>query len=228
MNAVDVSRFGFAYQARAVLHEVNLAVAPGEAVGLVGANGSGKSTLLWAIAGLLKGEGQVRVFGEKPDRTVWKRIGMVFQNPEDQLFMPSLEQDLALRLANGGLNRRTAEARALQELKRFGLESCAGRPATQMSLGQRKRAAIAAALVTEPDLLLVDEPTAELDGRAVRELAGILNSIGAAKLIASHDLAFLGKVATRVAVLMDGSVACEGPAGAILSDGKLLAAAGLI
>jgi cobalt/nickel transport system ATP-binding protein len=227
MNSLDVSHFSFRYETRQVLSEITFSVESREIVGLVGANGSGKSTLLWAIAGLLKGQGDIRIFGESPRRGL-KRIGMVFQNPEDQLFMPSLAQDLAGRLVNTGHERSIAEARAIVQLRRFGLEDSADRPASVLSLGQRKRAAIAAAMITSPDLLLVDEPTAELDGRAIRELVTVLQNDGSAKLIASHHVEFLAKVVSRVIVLQDGRIAADGSASSILEDRGLLEAAGLI
>ncbi len=227
MNALDVSQFCFGYNSGDVLQDITFSVKPGETVGLIGANGSGKSTLLWAIAGLLEGSGEIKVWGETPRRG-WKRIGMVFQNPEDQLFMPTLVQDLALRLVNIGLEKSTAEAQAIAQLQRFVLEGCARRPAAHLSLGQRKRAAIAAAMITAPDLLLVDEPTAELDGRAVRDLIAVFQDGDSAKLIASHHLEFLAKVATRMIVLKDGCVAMDGPASEVLRNGALLADAGLV
>jgi cobalt/nickel transport system ATP-binding protein len=227
MNALEVSGFSFGYPAGIVLKDVSFAVETGEAVGLVGANGSGKSTLLWAIAGLLKGRGDIRIFGEHPRRGL-KRIGMVFQNPEDQLFMPSLTQDLAIRLVNAGEERNAAETRALAQLRAFGLGQPAGLPASMLSLGQRKRAAIAAAMITSPDLLLVDEPTAELDGRSVRGLVEVLRGNASTKLIASHHLEFLAKVATRIIVLLDGGIAADSSMEAVLGDHGLLEAAGLI
>ena len=117
---------------------------------------------------------------------------------------------------------------ALAALEIAGLRPAADRPASQLSLGERKRAAIAAALVTSPELLLLDEPTAELDGRSVRRLVALLRDLPVARVVASHDLGFLGKLCSRLLVLSEGAVIAEGPAAAILKDSALLEQAGLI
>jgi len=225
---LEVSGLRFRYDSRLVLDGITFSIAAGEAVGLVGANGSGKSTLLWCAAGLLHGAGDVRLFGARPGKDGRQRLGMVFQNPEDQLFMPTLLQDLALPLVNRGVAAATAEAAARQWLERFGLESYAGSPAGHLSLGQRKRAAVALAMVHDPDFLMLDEPTAELDGRAVRRLADLLNRLAVTRLIASHHLDFLRATTSRVILLCDGRVRADGATQTILDDPALLEACGLI
>jgi cobalt/nickel transport system ATP-binding protein len=226
--ALEVSALSFAYDAQAVLDGVSFEIAAGESVGLAGANGSGKSTLLWCVAGLLRGAGEVRLFGERPNKELFAKIGMVFQNPEDQLFMPALVQDLALPLLNSGMERDSAHAKAAACLRDFGLEKAGGRPASHLSLGQRKRAAVALALVRGPELLLMDEPTAELDGRAVRQLSETLRQRPVAKLIASHDLRFLKAATTRTVLLGAGRVLADGPTDRLLSDERLLQRAELV
>lgn len=229
MNYVlEASGLGFSYGAKTVLRDAGFRMVEGESVGLVGANGSGKSTLLWCLAGLLAGRGEVRLFGARPDRVARRRIGMVFQNPEDQLFMPALLDDLALPLINGGMPADQAKAAARQWLDRFGLGSYAGAPATHLSLGQRKRAAVALAMVRSPRLLILDEPTAELDGRSVRQLSETLNGLAVAKLIASHHLEFLRAVTTRVILLDNGEIRADGATDAVLNDTTLLEQCGLI
>jgi cobalt/nickel transport system ATP-binding protein len=226
--AVEVSSLRFAYGEEFVLDDISFQVQDGESVGLAGANGSGKSTLLWCLAGLLRSSGRTRLFGEQLSGKSRNHIGMVFQNPEDQLFMPTLLQDLALPLLNSGFSRDIAHSEALARLAEFGLEKYAGRPASHLSLGQRKRAAVALALIRQPKLLLMDEPTAELDGRAVSLLTEALCGLGVAKLIASHDLRFLRAVTSRTVVLADGRVLAEGPTAELLSDDQMLRRARLI
>jgi cobalt/nickel transport system ATP-binding protein len=229
MNSVlEVSRLRFGYGPDPVLEDVSFEVGWNESVGIVGANGSGKSTLLWCIAGLLRADGAVRLFGEPPRKSSRARFAMVFQNPEDQLFMPALAQDLALPLLNLGVERAEALRAAAARLADFGLENFHDRPAAHLSLGQRKRAALALALMRDPELLLLDEPTAELDGRAVRQLAATLQRIPAAKLIATHDLSFLRQVTTRTLVLRAGRIIAAGPTAELLSNKSLLDQAGLI
>ncbi len=227
-NVLEVSGLGFRYDSRTALRNISFRVAEGESVGLAGANGSGKSTLVWSIGGLLNGSGDVRLFGAKPSRVNRQRIGMVFQNPEDQLFMPTLLQDLALPLVNQGMPADRAEASAKEWLERFGLGPYAADPATHLSLGQRKRAAVALAMIRTPQFLILDEPTAELDGRAIRQLSKTLNELTVAKLIASHHLDFLRVTTTRVILLDEGAVRAEGATATILDDAALLEQCGLI
>jgi len=212
---------------REVLRNVSLRVLAGERVAIAGANGAGKSTLLWCLLGLHRVEGRLRLFG-LPPRQARSRVGVVFQNPEDQLFMPTILEDAALPLINRGMEREQACVRARQALAAVGLESEADRPARRLSLGQRKRAAIAAALACDPELLVLDEPTAELDGRSVRLLASVLEGLCVTMLIAGHDLAFMRRLATRVVILHEGAVLAEGDPGRLLSDEVLLRDAGLI
>jgi cobalt/nickel transport system ATP-binding protein len=225
---LEVAGLSFRYETRTALRDITLRVAAGESVGLAGANGSGKSTLLWCIAGLLGASGSVRLFGEKPSAASRRRIGMVFQNPEDQLFMPTLAQDLALPLVNRGVRPEAAQAEAEEWLNRFGLGARAAGPATHLSLGQRKRAAVALAMIRGPEFLILDEPTAELDGRAVRQLSGMLNELTVAKLIASHHLEFLRATTSRLIVLREGEVRAEGATADLLDNEALLESAGLV
>jgi cobalt/nickel transport system ATP-binding protein len=227
-TVLEVSNLNFRYASENALRGISFQIAEGEPVGIVGANGSGKSTLLWCIAGLLHGEGRVRLFGGQPPNESRKRIGMVFQNPEDQLFMPTLAQDLALPLVNHGMRSNDAQKAAHEWLDRFGLSRHAGLPATHLSLGQRKRAAVALAMIRSPELLIMDEPTAELDGRAVRQLAVMLNQLGVTKLIASHHLDFLRATTSRVILLHEGALRSQGPTADILNDTALLEESGLL
>jgi cobalt/nickel transport system ATP-binding protein len=225
---LEVSKLSFRYASERVLRGISFQIAEGESVGLAGANGSGKSTLLWCIAGLLHGDGVVRLFGGQPAKDCRKKIGMVFQNPEDQLFMPALAQDLALPLVNSGMRPKDAQAVARQWLDRFELARYSDLPATHLSLGQRKRAAVALAMVRSPQFLIMDEPTAELDGRAVRRLSTMLNRLALTKLIASHHLDFLRATTSRVILLREGEIRAQGPAPEILNDTALLEESGLI
>jgi cobalt/nickel transport system ATP-binding protein len=226
--AVEVRGLHFAFDRQApVLRGVSFSVREGERVALAGPNGAGKSTLLWRLLGLYKGPGEVRLFGEPVRPASLARLGVVFQNPEDMLFMPSLEADLTLPLLNRGVEKAEAAARARQALQKVGLQGYESRSASSLSLGERKRAAIAAALVTQPDLLILDEPTAELDGRSARLLAEAVVAMRVTVLFTTHDLTFLARVATRVLVLVQGAIVAEGAPSEILSDAARLQAWGL-
>ena len=225
---LDVKGLSFAFAEGPALRDINFSVQKGERVGILGANGAGKTTLLWCVLGLLKGKGQIRVLDERPAGAGDTAIGAVFQNPEDQLFLPRLIDDLTLPLINRGMPAAEATARAEATLRSFGLGFAADRPATRLSMGQRKRAALAAALVTSPRLVILDEPTAELDGRSVRQLAELLNGLTLTLIVASHDVEFLRAVTSRALILFEGRIAADGPTPTVLTDRVLLERAGVI
>lgn len=225
---LEVDNLSFSFDGRNVLRGITFTAGEGECVGIAGANGAGKSTLLWCLMGLLRFRGSVRVFGEKPGTTTVARTGFVFQNPEDQLFMPSVAEDIVLTLINRGLSKEEAFRRVPETLALVGLGEEASMPASQLSLGQRKRASIAAALASSPELLLLDEPTAELDGRSVRLLGETLRNLPITRVIASHHLDFLRGLCSRVLVLTAGTIVASGPASEILANAALLERAGLI
>lgn len=217
--AVRTVSLEFRYGARTVLDGISFELAPGESAGLAGPNGAGKSTLLWCLMGLLRphsGRAEIAV-----------PFGAVFQNPEDQLFMPSILEDAALPLENRGATPEEARGKALAALASVGLEHAAARPGHALSAGERKRAALACALALSPGLLLLDEPTSELDPRSARVLAQLLNRLPCAKLIASHDLHFLRLTTTRLLILDEARIAADGPAEALLGDEPLLLRHGL-
>lgn len=216
---LEVTGLSLARGGRLVLDGVSFSLAEGESAGLAGPNGAGKSTLLWCILGLHLGEGRI----EKP-----KATAAVFQNPEDQLFMPTLLDDLMLPLLCAGQDRTHARATALDVLSKFEMDTLAQTPACELSLGQRKRAALALALVRPPQLLLLDEPTAELDPRSARLFADTLKSNPATRLVASHDLLFLRRTCTRLIILDQGRIKADGPLPDLLGDQTLLECHGLI
>ncbi len=211
-----------------MLRDISFSVQKGERVGILGANGAGKSTLLWCILGLHKPVGRVRLFGEKPNRRIWKRVGVVFQNPEDLLFMPALIDDLTLPLLNRGVDARQARQQARDLLDRMGLADYENEPAEHLSLGQRKRAAIAAALAISPELLILDEPTAELDQRSVRRLSEHVQCLPVTSLVTSHNLDYVRHTTQRLLVLHGGTLIADGATPDILRDTGLLDRAELI
>lgn len=210
-----------------VFRDLNFALAPGESVGLLGGNGSGKSTLLWCLLGLLKPRGEIRLFGQKWNKHLLRRVGMVFQDPEDQLFMPTIAQDVQLSLlSTSGPDGDIERAREL--LRQAELGQVAERPASRLSLGERKRAAMVCALAHAPELLLLDEPTSELDGRARRRLTEDLCASAVTRLIASHDLDFIEAVSTRVIVLGEQGILADGETRLVFSDREALDRAHLV
>ncbi len=224
MNAaVNVAGLSYRYpDGRLALAGVDLTVPEGATFGLLGANGAGKSTLLLHLGGLLRGAGVVEIFGERFGdgnlKGIRRRVGLVFQDPDDMLFMPRLGDDVAFGPRNFGLGEDEVKSRVQVALAAVGLAGYEGRAPHHLSLGERRRASLAAALALKPDLLLLDEPTANLDGGGRRELASVVKALPGTKIIASHDLAFVGRLCEEVAVMAAGRVVARGAADALLKD----------
>lgn len=196
----------------AALNGVDLSIAAGEGVALLGANGSGKTTLLLHLNGLLRGEGKVTVGGELlTNATVGRireRVGLIFQDSDDQLFMPTVWEDVAFGLRQRGMGAEESRSSAEAMLEKLGIRKLAERPPYQLSAGEKKRVALAGVLVLEPELLVLDEPTTFLDPPGQRELIGLLRELPQAKLVATHDMDFAEAVAGR-GVFLEGGRVCD-------------------
>jgi len=210
---------------------VNFSLDDGENAALIGANGAGKTSLLLALVGvLLPKHGQVLVndleLNKKNLREIRSRVGLVFQNPDDQLFMTSIFEDVAFGPRSFGCNEEETSQRVSAATSELGIEHLTGRSPLKLSAGEKRLAAIATVLAMEPAFLLFDEPTAFLDPRARRNLTAILSDLPQGKLIATHDLAFAGKFCSRVLLLQNGRLIADGGK-ELLSDTARLEAAGL-
>ncbi len=229
--ALSFERTAFAYpDGTTGLAGVTFSVAPGERVALVGPNGAGKSTLLLCATGLYPSAGTVRVDGlvaDQEPRRVRQRVGLLFQNPDDQLFMPTVGEDVAFGPQNLGLTADEVATRVAAALAQVGLSSLAGKLPQHLSLGQRRRAALATVLAMGCRTLVLDEPTANLDPRGRRELLTLLASLEGTLLLATHDLDAVLDVCPRTVVLADGEVAADGPTDVLLADGDLMQRHGL-
>lgn len=230
MKALEVRALSFAYEdGTPALKGVDLEMEEGEKVAVIGPNGAGKSTLLHLVAGFRAPfQGSVRVMGKPLDERsaddVRRHIGLLFQDPDDQIFMPTVEEDVGFGPLNLGLD--SVEERVSKALRSVSVEDLAKRKPHRLSHGMKKRVAIAGVLAMEPDLLLLDEPTAGLDPRSRSGLIGLLRDMRRTMLIATHDLEAAGEVADRV-VLLNGSVAFDGPLSELMRRDDLLDAAGL-
>lgn len=230
--AVEIKDLHYSYpDGTEALRGVDLVVEEGESVGIVGPNGAGKSTLLLHLNGILMGRGEVKIFGMpviKPNlKEIRRRVGLVFQDPDDQLFSPTVFDDVAFGPLNIGLSPEEVEWAVKKALQQVGLEGFEKRSAFHLSFGQKKRAAIATVLSMNPDLLVLDEPSSNLDPRARRELSELLQSLKITKIIVTHDLPFVFENCERVVVMSEGKVVADGEVFSILSDGGLLERYGL-
>ncbi len=208
------------------LHNISLSVSEGEKIGIAGANGAGKSTLLKSACGLVKHSGKIFADNielcKKNLTQIRKKVGYLFQNSDNQLFMPTVLDDMVFGPVNYGMPREQAKEKALSTLRSLNIEHIAGKYNHKLSGGEKKMAAVAAVLTMEPEILLLDEPSASLDPKNRRNLINILNSINKTQLIASHDLDMLLDTCDRVILLCEGKISADGKCADILSDRELL------
>jgi cobalt/nickel transport system ATP-binding protein len=220
----------FAYpDGRRALDGVDLHIHPGERVALLGPNGAGKTTLALHLNGiLLPQQGKVAVAGIPVTREhfleVRRRVGIVFQDPDDQVFMPTVHEDVAFGPANLGLRGAALEERVEAALTAVGMQERRRRAPHHLSFGERRLVAIATVLAMEPEILVLDEPSANLDPAGRRELATVLRRLGLTMLVVTHDLPYALQLCDRAVVMSAGRIAADGPIAEILADEPLMAA----
>ncbi len=225
---LDVRGLAYAYpDGHQALYGVDLHVHPGERVALLGPNGAGKTTLVLHLNGILTpGAGSVAVSGLPVAREhlmeIRRRVGIVFQDPDDQLFSATVRDDVAFGPRNLGLRGPSLDQRVLDALEKVGMAEYADRPPHHLSFGQRRRVAVATVLAMEPEILVLDEPSSNLDPASRRELADILRSLDVTVLMVTHDLPYALELCPRSVVLSDGVVVADGPTYDILTDEPLM------
>lgn len=214
---------------RAALDAVSFQLAPGERVALLGPNGAGKSTLLQAAAGVLSASGEVEAGGvpARERARFWPRLGLVMQDPDDQLFMPTVFDDVAFGPLNLGLPPEEVRARVARALAAVGCEGFDERAPSQLSGGEKRRIALATALAVDPGVLLLDEPSAGLDPRGKRQLRALLGQQRAAFLLCTHELDLAEALCPRSLLLSQGKIVADAPTAELLRDAALLEAHGL-
>ncbi|TMR95630.1 ABC transporter ATP-binding protein [Nonomuraea basaltis] len=229
MNSLEVRQLAYAYpDGTQALFGVDLSIARGERVALLGPNGAGKTTLVMHLNGILTaGHGTVTVAGipvrKDTLKEVRQRVGLVFQDPDDQLFMPTVRDDVAFGPANAGLRGEDLDRVVKDALGRVGMLEAIDRPPHHLSFGQRRRVAVATVLAMEPEILVLDEPSSNLDPAARRELAEILRSLDVTVLMVTHDLPYALELCGRSLILSGGVIAADGPTRELLADADLLA-----
>ncbi len=232
-HKLEARKLCFTYpQGPEAVKEISFTIHHGEAVGIIGANGAGKSTLLALLTGILfpdRGEilvGEVRITG-KTLPMIRQRLGMVFQDPDDQLFMTTVYDDVAFGPRNYGLDEQEVDRRVTGALEMVGIGHLKHRAPYKLSSGEKRAAAIASVLSMEPDILIMDEPTAYLDPGSRRKVIGLLKLFTHTRIITSHDLDMVVETCSRIMVIKDGRLVADGAAAGIVTDTGLLHRCGL-
>lgn len=232
-HKIELKEVSFSYpDGHKALEDVSFLLGHGESVGVVGANGAGKSTLLSILTGILFPQhGTVRVgdlpVNKKTLSEVRRSVGLVFQEPDDQLFMTSVYDDVAFGPRNYKLDEEEVDIRVMEALEEVGIAHLKERPPYKLSGGEKKLAAIAAVISMKPDILIMDEPTASLDPKARRKVMNILKGFSHTKIITSHDLDMIMDMCERTIVLKNGKIAADGKTAELLGDEKLMDRCGL-
>lgn len=230
--AIEIRDLNFAYpDGYAALQDITLTIQPGEKVALVGPNGAGKSTLLLHLNGILHGSGTLKIAGLPIDKEHIGRIravvGLVFQLPDDQLFSPTVFEDVAYGPIYQGLAEEEVKQRVADALEAVHMERYAARISHHLSTGEKKKIAIATVLSMQPQILVLDEPTSGLDPRARRSLIRLLGELRQTLVVATHDLGMLRELLPRTVVMDEGRIVVDGDTAQILADETLLNAHGL-
>lgn len=214
------------------IKDLSFSVSDGECIALIGSNGAGKSTLLLSLVGMLSpAAGSIAINGIPLQKStladVRKEAGLVFQNPDDQLFMPTIYEDILFGPINYGVSKEAAERRAEEVIEELKIEKIRHKMPHKLSGGEKRLAAIASVLSMQPSVMLLDEPSSFLDPKARRTLIGVLSHLPQTKLIATHDLDLALDLCTRVILLKNGELYAEGTTAEVLTNGILLEQAGL-
>ena len=227
---LDVRDLTFSYpDGHLALSACSVSVERGERVALLGPNGAGKTTFVLHLNGVLfPAHGAIRVSGlpvEKPNlKEIRRRVGIVFQDPDDQLFMPTVYDDVAFGPRNLGLSEPITAARVEAALGAVGMEAFGHRPPHHLSFGQRRRVALATVLAMDPEILVLDEPSSNLDPASRRELGTIIRDLDLTLVMVSHDLPFALELCPRAVLMNRGVIVADGATRYILSNGALMAA----
>ena len=196
------------------LSDINLEIQRGESLGIVGANGAGKSTLLLHFNGILRGRGEVSVLGkdltDKNLPLIRSMVGLVFQDPDSQLFMPTVFDDVSFGPINMGMPRQDVEKSVKKALREVDMLASIKRSSHHLSVGEKKRISIATVLSMNPQILVLDEPSSNLDPKHRRALIKLLNMLEMTKIIATHDLDLIGQTCSRVVLMEEGRIVSGG------------------
>jgi len=229
--AVEIKNLSFAYGKDPALKNVSLQIDSGERFGIIGPSGAGKSTLLLHLNGILSGDGEVKIDGLPVTKEslpeIRRKVGLVFQNPDDQLFNPTVEEDVAFGPLNLGLSREEVEARVRETLKHMNLEGFEAKTSHHLSYGEQKRVALATVLAMQPEVVAFDEPFSNLDPAMVKHLIEIIESLDATVILVSQQILPVMACCHRLAILKDGQVIRVGTPAELAAERGLLKECGL-
>jgi cobalt/nickel transport system ATP-binding protein len=231
-HSIEVENLSFSYpDGHSALSNVSVRITPGEKVALVGPNGAGKSTLILHLNGILQGQGNVQVCSlqveEKNLKRVRAMVGLVFQSPDDQLFSPTVYDDIAYGPLYQGLSPQDVDARVQDALASVRMSDYVRRVSHHLSMGEKKRIAIATVLSMKPEVLVLDEPTAGLDPRSRRSLINLLDELPLTMLVSTHDMLMVRELFPRMVIMDEGRIVADGSTEALMNDVALLEAHGL-
>jgi cobalt/nickel transport system ATP-binding protein len=228
MRALSVGGLTFTYpDGTKAVNGVDLEIETGERVAVLGPNGAGKTSLLLLLIGVLEAQaGSIEIGGLRLESVslaeIRRRLGLVFQDPDDQLFMPTVEEDVAFGPANLGLRGPELRTRVNEALEAVGEVGLAERAPHHLSGGERRRVSIATVLAMNPEILVLDEPTSNLDPAGRRELVALLGSLRASQVVVTHDLPFALELCPRAVILDGGRVVADGPTPVLMADRELM------
>ncbi len=231
-HSIEIQDLSFAYpDGHKALEDVSLKIEPCEKVALVGPNGAGKSTLILHLNGILLGNGCVQVCGldvnQKHLGRIRAMVGLVFQNPDDQLFSPTVYEDVAFGPLYQGLPPDEVQLRVSEALKAVRMGNYTDRVSHHLSVGEKKRISIATVLSMKPEVLVLDEPTAGMDPRARRSLINLLDELPLTMLVSSHDMLMVRELFPRMVIMDEGRIVADGPTRELMNDAALLERHGL-
>lgn len=225
-NIIEIENLSYSYpDGNRALSDINLEVEHGEALGIIGANGAGKSTLLLHLNGILQGSGKIKIAGqeltEKNINFIRRIVGLVFQDPDSQLFMPTVFEDVGFGPTNMGMKKQEVAASVRSALEEVDMLPLIARSSHHLSVGEKKRISIATVLSMNPQVLVMDEPSSNLDPKHRREMIKLLNKLEMTKVIASHDLELIAQTCSRVVLMENGKIISGGTCPNFLAEVSL-------
>ena len=228
-KVIEIKNLDYSYpDGTRALSDVSLDIMEGDSIGIIGPNGAGKSTLLLHLNGILRGNNHIKIFGLAVDESnlarIRSKIGLVFQDPDSQLFMPTVFEDVAFGPINMDMSKDEVQKSVQEALKKVDMSAAVNRVSHHLSFGEKKRISIATVLSMNPGILVLDEPSSNLDPRHRRQLINMLKDFKMTKLIATHDLDLVLELCSKVALFDAGKIVAEGKTIAIMKDKALLEA----